>query len=525
MKKFSILLCLLCLILTANAGYIKRGISTLVAPNDIKNFTLAFDSRGNPIAAGSMHSSLAGPPSTGCNSIVIVHTNTNQAQLFPIVLGTEEFPEDFHIKVLDFHYERFTNSYILCGVRGENSPYRSYAFVARIDAGFTTIEYADIHDSEKLYSIWGNFDGEPTPLYYACGPTYILGIHPVSLMPAGPRYAPELFWIYHKIVGKWGTEINPKGWTLIVSGTDTEHTLAGFAMFDPQNPPPSTYFDHYYWEQPTDSEAHCVVADDIVNKNQIVLATSCPDIGVSLHHIDINQLQGTTYTSLRGGRQRHVVQDIASNREGVSVAGYFAMYPNNKAWYGHYPTATGFNIINNNDYYVPAIGDYEHYKVKYDNIGKVYTGGYFGTFANRGVLFGSPQEPSECDDLYSDRSWKTKFLLERVDLTPMRRTGNYPFSFETRVLTMPYEYICREFSEEETSPDFILPFEKESDITTSYDYISVKNLSINTAYQIFAITGQLLQSGFSSPNISTTNLCKGIYILRLENGETYKFVK
>jgi len=40
-----------------------------------------------------------------------------------------------------------------------------------------------------------------------------------------------------------------------------------------------------------------------------------------------------------------------------------------------------------------------------------------------------------------------------------------------------------------------------------------------------AFTGQLLQFGTTNPDISTAQLSKGMYILRLENGKVYKFVK
>ena len=47
----------------------------------------------------------------------------------------------------------------------------------------------------------------------------------------------------------------------------------------------------------------------------------------------------------------------------------------------------------------------------------------------------------------------------------------------------------------------------------------------NTHYQIYTITGQLIQTGTANPNISTAQLSKGIYILRLENGKAFKFLK
>ncbi|MDR2970689.1 MAG: T9SS type A sorting domain-containing protein [Bacteroidales bacterium] len=48
---------------------------------------------------------------------------------------------------------------------------------------------------------------------------------------------------------------------------------------------------------------------------------------------------------------------------------------------------------------------------------------------------------------------------------------------------------------------------------------------MNTHYQIYTITGQVVQTGITTPDISTAQLNKGIYILRLENGKVFKFVK
>jgi hypothetical protein len=90
MKKTSFFLFLiLSFLLTANASYVKRGITTSVRPSALLNYTLTFDSNGDPIAAGSMYYSSY---SQNVNSIVIIHANTNLAQVFPISLGTEASP-------------------------------------------------------------------------------------------------------------------------------------------------------------------------------------------------------------------------------------------------------------------------------------------------------------------------------------------------------------------------------------------------------------------------------------------------
>ena len=82
-----------------------------------------------------------------------------------------------------------------------------------------------------------------------------------------------------------------------------------------------------------------------------------------------------------------------------------------------------------------------------------------------------------------------------------------------------------EFPKGATAPELIMPVEYESEITTYYDRITVKDIPINTNYQIYTVTGQLIQAGATTPDISTAQLSKGIYILRLENGKAFKFVK
>jgi len=49
--------------------------------------------------------------------------------------------------------------------------------------------------------------------------------------------------------------------------------------------------------------------------------------------------------------------------------------------------------------------------------------------------------------------------------------------------------------------------------------------SVQINSQIYSITGQLVQTGTTNPEISTAQLTKGMYILRLENKKAIKFVK
>jgi hypothetical protein len=528
MKKTSIFLILfLTFLLTANAGYMIRSVSALVPANEIKNFTLSFDSRGNPIAAGSMYSSLVGPPNTECNSIVIVHANTNQAQIFPIVLGTETYPEDYHIEVKDFHYVRATNSYILCGIRGADSSFQSYAFVATIDASLSTMYFKESHDASIYYSIWGNFESEPTPQYYACGRYLntgtIVQIDPTTLAITAVISTGDLN-EYHKIIGKWNTWVNPRGWTLIASGRgfDSEGTIVGFTMTET-----NIFFTprySYYWRQCSEPLSLCAITDDLINDNHIILATSCPDVGVNLNHIDILQLQGTTYTTLRGGRQRHIIQDITSNKEGVSLAGYFFRLNEIRAWYGHLPSSTGLSTVTNNDFFAQG-RTFINYKAKYDNTGKVYTGGYFEDYLNLGVLFSSPQEPSKCDNIYTDESETSKMVFNPFGVRDMRMAPTEPTRIPGKEYILPFVEICPDFTKEGNKPDFAEKDEKESKIATNFDYISLKDYPSGTNYQLYSITGQLIQTGITKPNISIANLNKGIYFLRLENGDVHKFIK
>jgi len=47
----------------------------------------------------------------------------------------------------------------------------------------------------------------------------------------------------------------------------------------------------------------------------------------------------------------------------------------------------------------------------------------------------------------------------------------------------------------------------------------------STNYQIYNVFGQLMQYGTTTSGISTAQLPQGVYILRLENGKSFKFVK
>jgi hypothetical protein len=97
-------------------------------------------------------------------------------------------------------------------------------------------------------------------------------------------------------------------------------------------------------------------------------------------------------------------------------------------------------------------------------------------------------------------------------------------SFEEKPFPMDYSE-CPPFKGGGNSEFAMLPPEKETEIIAFYNRIIVKEIPINTLYQIYSLTGQLIQTGTTNPDISTAQLSKGIYILRLENGKAFKFVK
>ena len=107
MKKLVLFFVLLMSILfTAQAGYIIRGISTVV-DTPLKNYTLTFDKKDEPVSSASMID-----PVTGWHSIVIVQANYPESYIFPVVIDHE----NLEIEVRDFHYLK-DDTYILCGSR------------------------------------------------------------------------------------------------------------------------------------------------------------------------------------------------------------------------------------------------------------------------------------------------------------------------------------------------------------------------------------------------------------------------
>jgi len=230
---------------------------------------------------------------------------------------------------------------------------------------------------------------------------------------------------------------------------------------------------------------------------------------------------------------RYYLQDIGitkltNNTFRISVAG-FKRDPFNPtqtmAWYGYVPGLSTTINMENNDYFETG-EHFEHYKIRSQQLND-YTGGYFQSIDGMGALFGTPLTlADDCDDRYqSDYTelesipWSMFFLQQGGTPLPLYIFG------ELIPYTIDFEKECPPFKGSYPTPELVMPIEEESEITTFYDHITVKDTPMSTNYQIFSIHGQLLQTGTTNPDISTVNISKGIYILRLENGKAFKFVK
>jgi len=143
------------------------------------------------------------------------------------------------------------------------------------------------------------------------------------------------------------------------------------------------------------------------------------------------------------------------------------------------------------------------------------------------AFFGTPRTVTQtCDISYpSLNTSSTTVNLSLLPITAVLFTTLPHVNYLSQsILPLPYYYECL-LKGGAPAPELVMQVEDESEIITFYDYITVKDVKPNTNYQIFSITGQLIQTGTINPDISTANLSKGFYILRLENGKVYKFVK
>ena len=515
---------------TAQAGYVIRGIDMSITPSyyDLKNYTLTFNQNGEPVSAASVHMPIVGG-GNGRNTIVIVTTEPPILPLPPsICFPIPGFNEDFDIEVRDFHYIPEDAMYVLCGSRKTNT--YSHAFLAKIDGGLTTMTYNEYSEADIFYSIWE----ETLALnYYVCGKK---GNHGViaSIYHSNLRFTnfytttDDQEWEYHKIIAKYNNnQFLPH---LVASGRKPDCTEIGFTVFDPS----FTTINSYRWVQDTEPLSHCVVSDNLLENDAIVLASSYLNtVTLNLITFPLSIMVGAYRFTLPG--IEYNIQDVGTfqlslSNLRISVAG-FKRNPTidplrSVAWHGYY--MIGYSPVIgmiNNDYYGPYPSDYEHYKIRYHE-DKEYTGGYFQNYTEQCALFGTPLTLSDCDNIYHSNAL-AYHPLQWVPfyLTPHTPEEQHIVNFNRDFIPLYAYYDCPLFKEEEPEPDLVMPFEPENEIITYYDRITVKDTPENTRYQIYSITGQLLQTGATHPDISTAQLSKGIYILRLENGKVVKFVK
>jgi len=517
----------ICFLISVQAGYIIRSINIPVAPEYLLNFTVTVNAYDEPVSAGSMTH-----PITGVNCIFFVDTVPNiDASLFPILLNNENLP----IQVRDLHYIANSNTYVLCGSRGEGVHARG--FIAIVDGDINVMDFYEYEDVSVFYSIWAEELPSPYPVdYYACGVKESYGIIcsvDRTTMDFN-NFASTIKvtdWENHKIIL---TKNKEEKLHFVVSGRNTTCDVVGFTIFDPQ----FNFIDTYAWKQRTERESHCVVTEYLRDNYDVLLASSYQNV-VTLFHVASPSLFPTTISAYHYSfvlpNNIFYVQDIGITtfydiyRERVSVVGYTVpnAYPSqHEAWYGFVSPLSVNNPMNNVNYFDASIGDkYEHYKIRFaPNL--MFTGGYFQSDNSTGVLFGTPRQIAEdCDIRYTSLNPD----IEHISLhhfgysQPSGLQPDYDFSFSVSYSMNYYE--CSPFKGG-SAPEFAMtPPEKESEITTFYDRISVKDTPINTFYQIYSITGQLIQTGTTNPEISTAQLTKGMYILRLETGKAFKFVK
>jgi len=533
MKKVIFVLGLIMSILsTAQAGYVIQGINTSVDTDDLKNYTLTFRPDGVPVSAASMHTTLV--PSTGKNTIVIIQSDDPlTAYRFPIALSS---PND--IEVRDFHYDQSKDAYVLCGSRGPG-----HAFVAVVDGFFSSMLFMEYPAAiaSVFYSIADPNTTTTSALmndYHLCGArggeVGVIASVDRTTLQLTHNYYTDIKWEYHKIIAKpigagAPTPLTP---IFVASGRDPGYSRIGFTTLNLSFAP----INSYIWGQVTDPQSHCVVSDDVSVNNAVILASSNESI------VTLNSVTYSPSTMVRAYRfvfpvlTKCFVQDIGAikltaNTFRISVAG-FKRGPNNaqiKAWHGHLVGLSATIPMTNNDYYQLYFGAYEHYKIRYQYGGfiyKEYTGGYYQRDGEMGALFATPLTvPNECGDTYDTHSTGESITWSSFSVS----SGGTPFTPDNfpiwGTFSMDFENLCGEFKGGDPAPKSVMSAENESEITTSYDRITLKDIPANTGYQIYNTIGQLISTGVTTPDISTASLSKGVYILRLESGKTFKFVK
>jgi len=532
MKKTLFIFILITSILSnLTAGYRIRGIdATTLDYDNLKNYTLCFDGTGTPIAAATMHETNA--TSIGKNCIVIINANDQSSTVFPIPITTQ--PITLDIEVRDFQ-KIGQDFFVICGsIIIDN---QTSAFAAILDATFSTMQFSYYQGVKIFHSLLPERFLNPNPgvpvsyeLYF-CGTN--VNNHGVictidflqSNFPITRYYETSDTWEFHKIISKIISDGTKK---LVVSGRDMNTHRVGFALFAPYATPNRCN----YWSQNTDAASLFVVSDYVNMNNMVVFASSYANTA-TLYTANISLLSIREYPFIIASPPAICcVQDVRTiyenNNTRISVAGYLQYGQMHQAWHGFVNGLSGGSMRINN--FFGTIDDqYEYYKIRYNHSSqdKEFIGGNYISNDATGVLFGTPLEnPAPCDFTY--------YSLVPSPLTINSLTFNiYPALNPTEASNtqnhVPFELTYMDFCNPfkgGVSPEFsILPPENETEITNFYDRITVKDIPTGTNYQIFSITGQLIQTGTTNPDISTANLSKGMYILRLETGKVLKFVK
>jgi len=527
MKKTLLFLVLIfTLLASTKAGYIIRGVN--VSVSNLKNFTLTIDGDGTPVSAGSVHTGSG----SGLNTIVLIHADYSSSEkCFPLSF----FPsvDDFDIEVRDLHY--YNDGYVLCGARITEK--YSVAFVAEIyydnGLGQLVMNYIEHPEVSIYYSICIPIC--PLLDYYACGKSgnygAICSINKGSLQLTNFYTTGKEEWEYHKIIEK--PTQNCSNPYFVASGRNLDFRRIGFTTLDI-----SFNTNTYVWDQYTEPESLVAVCDYYFEANKIVLASSYQGY-VTLNPVIFPVSSSAQISAYQYGMEIGSVylQDIGMSHKNdieeplISVAGFVTHGPSpstSYAWHGDVRGISNLTTMTNNNY-SRLDGFFEHHKIRYDQMGKTYTGGVFqgnlqGNYSDC-ALFGTPLEYApDCDHHYGSNLYINNRQWSSFDLVANKFEEQQPENFGSFYYQMDYDD-CPPFKGG-SAPEFAMtPPEKESEITTFYDRISVKDTRTNTIYQIYTITGQLIQTGTTNPDISTTQLSRGMYILRLENGKAFKFVK
>jgi len=530
MRKILLLLSIiLCFVYTSTAGWVVNGItSNNVVYGDLMNYTLSFDDSGKPIAAASMHSSLAS--GNGRNSIVIVPSDPSQdAHIFEIVLSP--VPAIQNIEVRDF--QKVTNDrYLICGSRQIDNVVN--AFVAVVYNNFERMQFYEYPEADCFYSIWaGDISLASQHDYAFCGvrgDRGVVGSLDVTTLSLINFYMTTSTWEYHKIILKK----NPDGHSgiFVVSGMNQSQELIGFTTIDPS----FTQINSFNWRQKTEPDSHCVVGDYIGNNYRIIIASSYKDeVILTPFYFSGFAPPPIAYHFVIPGYSYHlqdigtIVQDDGQFR--ISVAGYTSSAPpvQYKAWHGYVLGPSNSSTMENNYYYKNIDEQFKNYKIGYYD-GEEYTSGYFegeiNTVNSMCAFFSSPlNHYFPCDDPYtSSYPYTEQIVWDPFYLQTLPKPSIFDFyeSFEYFFVTNDH---CGDLKGSKNLKSILLSSEKEIEIITFPDHITVINAASNTDYQVYNVVGQLVQIGTTNSDISTTKLNKGVYILRLENGKTFKFVK